>query len=137
MRMTRPLYIDMVSCETWAEAGVRVSCSFRFVISVVIFLVGFTASTAPLIAGLVLFGLCRGFYNCNTMPVLSQIACAELRSTGCGVFNMAGTLTGGVIAAAAGAMKSVIGLGGVFQIAALLLLVSAVALSRLRVERDV
>ncbi|HEY6403274.1 MAG TPA: MFS transporter [Blastocatellia bacterium] len=101
-----------------------------------LFLVGFTASTAPLIAGLIVFGLGRGFYDCNTMPVLSQIARSDLRATGYGILNMAGTLTGGVIAVVAGALKTHIGLGGVFQIAALLLLISAVALSRLRVERD-
>jgi hypothetical protein len=33
-------------------------------------------------------------------------------------------------------MKTRIGLGGVFQIAAVLLLISAVTLSRLRVERN-
>jgi MFS family permease len=98
-----------------------------------LFLVGLTASTTWLIAGLVLFGLGRGFFDCNTMPVLSQIARPELRSTGYGVFNLMGTLTGGVISAAAGALKSVIGLGGVFQIAALLLLLSALMVSRVRV----
>ncbi|MBO0862627.1 MAG: MFS transporter [Chloracidobacterium sp.] len=100
-----------------------------------LFLVGFTASGAMLIAGLVLFGLGRGFYDCNTMPALSQIARSDLRSTGYGILNMAGTMTGGVIAALAGVMKSSIGLGGVFQIAALLLLASVVTLSRIRVER--
>jgi MFS family permease len=102
-----------------------------------LFLVGFTVSTTMLIAGLILFGIGRGFYDCNTMPVLSQISRSDLRSTGYGILNMAGTLTGGVIAAVAGAMKNLIGLGGVFQIAAVLLLISAVTLSRLRVERDV
>jgi MFS family permease len=101
-----------------------------------LFLVGFTASSAMLITGLIVFGFGRGFYDCNTMPVLSQIARSDLRSTGYGILNMAGTMTGGVIAAVAGALKDIIGLGGVFQIAALLLLVSAITLSRLRVQRD-
>jgi MFS family permease len=101
-----------------------------------LFLVGFTSSRVVLIAGLIVFGLGRGFYDCNTMPVLSQIARAELRSTGYGVFNLVGTLTGGVIAAVAGALKNIIGLGGVFQLAALLMLISVVLLSRLRVGRE-
>jgi MFS transporter, Spinster family, sphingosine-1-phosphate transporter len=101
-----------------------------------LFLVGFTASTGLLIAALVIFGLGRGFYDCNAMPVLSQIARSDLRSTGYGIFNLVGTLTGGVIAAAAGALKNIIGLGGVFQIAALLLLISTVMLIRLRIGRE-
>jgi MFS family permease len=101
-----------------------------------LFLVGFTASTAPLIAALIIFGLGRGFYDCNTMPVLSQIARSDLRSTGYGVFNLVGTLTGGFIAAVAGVLKNIIGLGGVFQIAAPLLLISAVMLSRFRIGRE-
>lgn len=79
------------------------------------------------------FGLGRGFYDCNAMPVLAQIARPALRSTGYGIFNLVGTLTGGVVAAAAGAMKNIIGLGGVFQLAALLLRLSAARLIRLRI----
>jgi predicted MFS family arabinose efflux permease len=96
-----------------------------------LFLVGFTASMALLIPALVIFGLGRGFYDCNTMPVLAQIARSDLRSTGYGIFNLIGTLSGGAIAAAAGILKNVIGLGGVFQLAAILLLISTVMLVRL------
>lgn len=96
-----------------------------------LFVVGFTSSQLWLIAGLIVFGLGRGFFDANTMPALAGIARPELRSTGYGVFNMVGTLTGGVIAAGAGALKSVIGLGGVFQLAAILLLVSSLALLRI------
>jgi MFS family permease len=122
--------------QTSSRGRVLTQCIGLALAAPCLFLVGFTASTALLIAGLVLFGLGRGFFDCNTMPVLSQIARPELRSTGYGVFNLVGTLTGGVIAAAAGVLKSVIGLGGVFQIAALLLLISAVTLSRLRIEPE-
>jgi MFS family permease len=97
-----------------------------------LFLVGFTASMALLIPALVIFGLGRGFYDCNTMPVLAQIARSDLRSTGYGIFNLIGTLSGGAIAAAAGILKNIIGLGGVFQLAAILLLISTVMLVRLQ-----
>jgi MFS family permease len=99
-----------------------------------LFLVGFTASMALLIPALVIFGLGRGFYDCNTMPVLAQIARSDLRSTGYGIFNLIGTLSGGAIAAAAGILKNIIGLGGVFQLAAILLLISTVMLMRLNKE---
>jgi MFS family permease len=127
--------------DRWSRASIRgrvlTQCIGVALAAPCLFVVGFTASTALLIAGLILFGLGRGFYDCNTMPVLSQIARSSLRSTGYGIFNLVGTLTGGVIAAVAGALKNIIGLGGVFQIAALLLLLSAVLLSRLRIEKDV
>jgi MFS family permease len=126
--------------DRWSQTSARgrllTQCIGVTLAAPCLFLVGFTVSTALLIAGLILFGVGRGFYDCNTMPVLSQISRSDLRSTGYGILNMAGTLTGGVIAAVAGAMKNLIGLGGVFQIAAVLLLISALTLSRLRVKQS-
>ena len=49
------------------------------------------------------------------MPVLCQVARPELRSSGYGIFNLAGCLAGGATAAAAGWFKSVVGLEGAFQ----------------------
>ena len=46
-----------------------------------LFVVGFTASTWILIAGLLLFGLGRGFFDCNLMPVVCEIVAPELRAT--------------------------------------------------------
>ena len=88
--------------------------------------------TLPIFAALILFGVGRGFYDCNTMPVLCQIARDDLRSTGYGLFNFASCLAGGVVAALAGALKSALGLSGAFQIAAGILGVSALLLFRIR-----
>lgn len=49
-----------------------------------LFLLGHTGSQAVLVTALLLFGAGRGFYDCNTMPVLCQIARDDLRSTGYG-----------------------------------------------------
>ena len=88
-----------------------------------------------LVAALVLFGVGRGFYDCNTMPVLADAAGDRLRATGYGVFNMAGCIAGGIVAALAGALKEVIGLAAAFQIAAGILALSALLLLRLRPPR--
>ena len=64
-----------------------------------LFLLGHTGARSVLIAALVLFGAGRGFYDCNTMPVLCQVARDDLRSTGYGIFNFAGCLVGGIVAA--------------------------------------
>lgn len=77
---------------------------------------------------LIAFGAGKGFYDCNTMPVLAQAARPEIRATGYGVFNLAGCLAGGVMAAGAGALKPVIGRSGSIHISALLLLASVGAL---------
>jgi MFS family permease len=95
---------------------------------VFLFLVGWTSSQAVLIPGLIVYGLSRGFWDCNLMPMLCQIAPPNLRATGYGIFNMAGTVVGGTLAWAAGALKDAIGLGGALQMSALLLGVAALIL---------
>lgn len=97
-----------------------------------LFLVGWTASTPVLVASLVVFGLGRGVFDCNCMPVLCQIAEPRMRATGYGFFNFCGCVVGGLMAAVAGAMKASLGLNTAFQIAAGLLLLAAVMLWRLR-----
>ncbi len=101
-----------------------------------LFLLGYANSFAVLVAALVLFGIGRGFYDCNTMPVLCQVARDDLRSTGYGIFNFAGCLVGGVAAALAGALKNVIGLAAAFQIAAAILCLSGFLLLLIPVERE-
>ncbi len=97
-----------------------------------LFLAASTATQWILIAGLVAYGIGRGFYDCNAMPVLCQFARAEQRSTGYGIFNLAGCLAGGTAAALAGFLKSVIGLDGSFRAAAVIVLVCGLLLARLR-----
>jgi predicted MFS family arabinose efflux permease len=101
-----------------------------------LFLTGVTSTPLVLIAGLAVFGLARGMYDCNWMPVLCQIAPANMRSTGYGLLNMAGTFAGGLTAAVAGGWKETIGIGPMLQIAGLILLLSALLLARLRVTSE-
>jgi MFS transporter, Spinster family, sphingosine-1-phosphate transporter len=96
---------------------------------------GFTRSGAVMIMALVLFGLGRGLYDANTMPVLSQLARSEVRSTGYGIFNLSSCLAGGAGAAMAGYFKSRIGLGGAFEISGVLLLISVWMLSRVAIPK--
>ena len=101
---------------------------------VFLFLVGWTASKAVLIPGLIVYGLSRGFWDCTLMPMLCRIAPEQLRATGYGIFNLAGTLVGGTMAWAAGALKEAIGLGGALQISALILCAAGLVLSRLQLN---
>jgi MFS family permease/N-acetylneuraminic acid mutarotase len=97
-------------------------------------LIGWTTSAGLLIGALVLFGLGRGCYDCNVMPVLCQVARSDLRATGYGVFNLAGCVAGGSLALLAGVLKEAVGLGLGFQFVGLLLLVGAILLGRVRVS---
>jgi MFS transporter, Spinster family, sphingosine-1-phosphate transporter len=101
-----------------------------------LFLVGSTASQWALLPGLILFGLGRGFYDCNLMPVVCQVVPENSRATAYGILNMTSCLTGGVIAAGGGYLKDTIGLGGALQISAVLLTLAAVPLARLRLKSE-
>ena len=100
-----------------------------------LFLVGTTASWWVLLPGLVCFGLGRGFFDCNLMPVVCQIVPADLRATAYGILNFTSCLAGGAMAAAGGALAGWIGLGGAIQISAVLLVVAAASLADVRLEQ--
>jgi MFS family permease len=97
-----------------------------------LFLSGTAPGVAWLLPCLVVFGLGRGFFDCNVMPVLARIARPELRATGYGVFNFASCLAGGLMALAAGAVKDTLGLGFALQVSGFILAVAALLLLRLR-----
>jgi len=78
---------------------------------------------------MILFGLGKGVYDGNTMPVLCESVPAELRATAFGFLNFAGTLFGGIVAALAGALKSAVGLNGALIACGLLLFLAAALLS--------
>jgi MFS family permease len=97
-----------------------------------LFLIGVASSQALLIMALLVFGLGRGIYDSNAMPVLCQIAPTQFRSTGYGVFNLVSCIVGGIAAAAAGYLKSAIGLGLAFQAAAAILIAATLILLTVR-----
>jgi dipeptide/tripeptide permease len=92
-------------------------------------LAGATASSTVLVAGLAVFGLGRGIFDANAMPVLCGIVPESLRSTGYGLLNFAGVLSGGLMAAGAGYAKAEVGLTPMITLAGVLLVTAAVALA--------
>ena len=88
-------------------------------------LLGMTSSYPLLVIALLVYGLGRGFFDANAMPVLSQIAPSHLRATGYGIFNLAGCIVGGVTTAFAGFFKQALGLSSAFTLAAALSLFCA------------
>lgn len=97
-----------------------------------LFAVGSANSHALLLAGLIAFGIGRGFNDANVMPVLCQITQPNLRATGYGILNFGTCVVGGAMVAVAGAVKDSLGLGVSLQGSAVLLFFSALALLRMR-----
>jgi MFS family permease len=61
-----------------------------------IFGIGNASSLFMAVAFLVLFGLGWSFFDCNNMPILSQIARPHLRATGYGIMNCVSLSCGGL-----------------------------------------
>jgi len=57
--------------------------------------VGSAPTQFTAMAGLVLFGIGWGFFDCNNMPILCQITRPELRATGYGIMNLVSISCGG------------------------------------------
>ena len=61
-----------------------------------IFGVGNAGSLVVAVGFLMLFGLGWGFFDCNNMPILSQIVRPNLRATGYGIMNFVSISCGGL-----------------------------------------
>ena len=70
-----------------------------------IFGVGNAGSLVIAVAFLVLFGVGWGFFDCNNMPILSQIVRPNLRATGYGIMNFVSISFGGLADWGFGALR--------------------------------
>ncbi|MBL9144603.1 MAG: MFS transporter [Verrucomicrobiaceae bacterium] len=70
-----------------------------------LFSVGNAGSLTVAIMGLIVFGFGWGFFDCNNMPILCQIARPEWRATGYGLMNLASISCGGFGDVAFGALR--------------------------------
>ncbi len=58
--------------------------------------IGHAASVPMAIVALAIFGIGWGFFDCNNMPILSQITRPEVRATGYGIMNLVSMTFGGL-----------------------------------------
>ncbi|MBI5774955.1 MAG: MFS transporter, partial [Verrucomicrobia bacterium] len=70
-----------------------------------LFSVGNAGTLGVAIAGLIVFGFGWGFFDCNNMPILCQIARPEWRATGYGIMNLVSISCGGFGDWAFGALR--------------------------------
>jgi MFS transporter, Spinster family, sphingosine-1-phosphate transporter len=98
--------------------------------------VGYAPATGMLgvaIAFLVLFGLGWGFFDCNNMPILCQVARPELRATGYGIMNLVSISCGGFADWGFGLLRDRhVPLFGIFSVFASAALVSIVLVLLIR-----
>ena len=88
------------------------------------------------ILGLAVFGLGRGFFDANLMPILRDLVGRRYSATGYGLLNCVGSAAGGMMVWAGGAMKDRhVDLGHVFQGCAAALLITAVMLLWVRAAK--
>ncbi|MDB6058823.1 MAG: major facilitator superfamily 1 [Verrucomicrobiales bacterium] len=84
-----------------------------------LFLSGSVATLAPALAGLIVFGLARGFFDANHMPILRQLTDERYSATGYGVLNFVSCSAGGIMIFAGGMLKDAhVPLSVVFQLSA-------------------
>jgi MFS transporter, Spinster family, sphingosine-1-phosphate transporter len=70
-----------------------------------LFGVGNASTLSIAIMGLIIFGVGWGFFDCNNMPILCQIARPEWRATGYGIMNLVSISCGGFGDWAFGALR--------------------------------
>ena len=70
-----------------------------------LFGVGYAPSLGVAIAFFIVFGIGWGFFDCNNMPILCQIARPEFRATGYGIMNLVSITAGGFFTAKIGGLR--------------------------------
>lgn len=94
-----------------------------------LFLLASTSTFGIAIAGMIVFGLGRGFNDANLMPLLRQIVEGRYVATGYGFLNCLSTIVGGIMVYISGAlMDAQISLSIIYQFTAVLLLAGSLAL---------
>jgi len=132
------LLIGGVLADAWARRSSRgrafTQCAGLLLAAPFLMASGLTGSTVTLYLGMTLFGIGKGIYDGNTMPLLCEGIAPEMRATAFGILNFGGTFSGGVIAAAAGALKNTLGLGHTFFACGALLLIGGLLIGTVRMR---
>jgi MFS family permease len=98
-----------------------------------LFGVGFSEHLGLAVAFLILYGIGWGFFDCNNMPILSQIVPADRRATGYGVMNLVSISCGGFADWGFGALRDRhTPLAVIFGVFALIALASAAVVLAIR-----
>lgn len=138
-------FLGILIGGSWADVWSRSNVRGRLWVPLIGFLFAgpalfLSASTSVFItaiAGLIIYGLSRGFSDANMMPILCQVADPRYRATGYGLMNFCSCFVGGVMIYVGGALKDRhVDLGVVFQAAAAALFLAGLLLLLVRPRRE-
>jgi MFS family permease len=90
-----------------------------------LYLMGFSSSMTVLSAAMLCYGFGVGLNQANTWPTAFQVIAPSSRSTAVGMLNFVGGITAGWLPAAAGSLKSTVGLDVIIGMMSLLSLMSS------------
>lgn len=101
-----------------------------------LFLMSSTYNFGIAIAGMVVYGLARGFNDANLMPLLCQVIDEKYIATGYGFLNFLSTIVGGIMVFAGGVLRDAnIGLSLIYGGSAILLLIAAWSLLLVKIKK--
>ena len=102
-----------------------------------LFLMASTGLFGIAIAGIILFGLAKGFHDANFMPIICQVVDQRYRATGYGIMSFFSVIAGAIMIYIGGALKDAdISLSVVFQISAVGVLLSGLILLAIHPKAD-
>lgn len=89
-------------------------------------LLALSPALLPALAGLVLYGIARGFFDANRMPIIRQLVDERYSATAYGVVNFISCITGGLMTYAGGWMRDAhLSLSLAFLVCAIAVLITA------------
>lgn len=138
-------FLGVLLGGAWSDWWVRRNARGRLYVPMIgfcvggpfLFLMASTDAFAVAVAGMVVYGLGRGFSDTSTMPILCQVVSAKYRATGYGFLNLFSTFVGGAMIYASGALRDMhVDLSKTFQASAVGLVVAGLTLLVLKPRRE-
>ncbi len=102
-----------------------------------LFLMASTGIFGVAIAGIIIFGLAKGFHDANFMPVICQVVDRRYQATGYGIMSFFSVIAGGIMIYIGGALKDAqIPLSFVFRLASIGVFLAGILLLAIRPRKE-
>lgn len=134
-------FVAVLAGGIWADRWSRKNNRARTYVTAIgfaaaapaLFIAGGTPVFSLALSGLIVYGVGRGFFDANLMPILRQVINERYSATGYGLLNFVGNAVGGLMPLAGGALRdNKVPLSIVFQYVSVGILIAAIMLYFLR-----